>query len=359
MKTLNSLYFPDTTLYSEAQYPPLLLIDKLHYLSPVEQTKNPDLNDIFVEQGFCQVHTPLPLKDDRERFLHLLTDIQSRKDDYRDQLKSLTIAGILAKKAPADEEKTSLVSSLLQDNKINSSQDGLTEKEQAAIWQARLILSLAEILDREEAELAEHLSFWDEQEMQVFRELQGDDEHEEDNPFQELMEIQQKINTPNPAMMTNRCRAWSILAGKEAFKDFPVWLVTREDAAFFLFDAYQKETGTEPYLCDMLNFPVSIGRDFPFVTDSLNKFKNSYSEILSSITEILYNTIALPAATDSPERPIIPANIESEWNKIIDREYPEELYGRKKMKIYFMENFQPAEILSESHFTGNGLLLVF
>ncbi len=122
MKKLNTLYFPDTVIFSESQYPIFLLLDTLHYISPIERVESTDSNDIFVDRGLCQVHTPRPLGEDRDRFIHLIRDIQERKDDYAAQLSALTIAGMSGHQSKSDKEsRTSILSTLLGGDILNQS----------------------------------------------------------------------------------------------------------------------------------------------------------------------------------------------------------------------------------------------
>lgn len=357
MNKLNTLYFPDTAVFSEIQYPLFLLIDKLHYLSPIEISEENEAKDIFVEQGFCQVHTPLPLGEDRERFIHLLKDIQLRKDDYVSQLSALTIEGLAQRGQTDDESKNAIMASLLGGEVLTSGEKEEELEAKSALWQARLVLALGETLDREEEELASHLSFWDEQEMELFKQLQGESEDDEDNPFQELLDIQQKVNTPNPVMMKNRCKAWQKLMGEATPGNTMIWVATRQEAVDYLFDEYEKKTGNEPYLCDKLQLPASIGRDMPFVTDSITEFHQENSQLLETIAEAINGLTSTENQDDLPERPVISPTIETQWDEAVEKQYPENLYGRKGVRIYFLKNFSATDLIKQPVAQGNGILI--
>lgn len=356
MKKLDTLYFPDTAVFSETQYPLFLLINQLHYLRPVEPSEEFLSNDIFLERGLCQVHTPLPLGDDRDRFVHLLKDLQERKDDYAAQLSALTIANLSQKENSDDESRTAILSTLLGSDTI--SKEETNEEEEARIWQARLLLALGEMFDREEEELAGHLSFIDEKELAMFQKLQGESGDEEDDPFQDLLDLQQKISTPNPAMVKKRCQSWLQLYGNENFTNLPIWISTKHEAADYLFDLYEKQTGNSPYLCDKLEFPASIGRDMPYVVDALAEFKEKNAEILKDISNNLINLLEHSDQAELPDRPVISPSLENQWNEAVEESYPENLHGRKSMRVYYFQGCTLPGVLNGSGEQGNGVLLV-
>jgi hypothetical protein len=117
MDTLETLYFPDTVITTDGQSPLFLFFDLVHFLQPVEgdESEQPTagLSDTFMDKGFCQVHTPAPLGTDRDRFLHLVHDIEKRKDDYAAQLSSLTIASMSAPQRNNEASKSAILSELL------------------------------------------------------------------------------------------------------------------------------------------------------------------------------------------------------------------------------------------------------
>ena len=172
MNTLDTLYFPGTVLLSGSQYPLFLLFPQVHILQPVEAGEHDGATaeqpDIFIKNGFCQAHTPCPLGDSRERFLHLIDDIRDRKDDYAAQLSSLTMAAMSVPRQQGDDTTQGIISSLLG-TKAAEDEQAKQETIELALWQARLVLKIAEILDREEEEIAEQLSLLDDREISPFQ----------------------------------------------------------------------------------------------------------------------------------------------------------------------------------------------
>ncbi|MFN2353747.1 MAG: hypothetical protein ABR512_04380, partial [Desulfopila sp.] len=122
MKTLETLYFPDTAILSPRQEPLFLLFPNINIIQPVDKAPASAARDmdIFMESHFCHdhikfhttFHTPHPLGEDRQRFLYLINDIQNRKDDYAAQLSHITLASMSEEKSKDDETEQQIVSSL-------------------------------------------------------------------------------------------------------------------------------------------------------------------------------------------------------------------------------------------------------
>jgi len=121
MNTFDTLYFPDTVLPAHQQFPLAFFFSAIHLLQPVEPGGESDTDQSsatgsypFMETGFCQVHTPSPLGADRDRFLHLLHDIRTKKDNYVEQLSYLSLTSLSAPATRGDQSKQTIISSLLQ-----------------------------------------------------------------------------------------------------------------------------------------------------------------------------------------------------------------------------------------------------
>ena len=165
MNSFDTLFFPETDIFNEKRYPLLLFFTPLHFLQVVEHGPGSVTNseaDLFLKRGLCQAHVPAPLGDNREQFLRLIHDIGEQKEHLVDQLSKLTID---SDPAPAGSEpldfKHSIVSSLLQEYGVKHAN---TEAD-LQLWQARLVLAIAEILDSNEEALREQFSFFSEDEI--------------------------------------------------------------------------------------------------------------------------------------------------------------------------------------------------
>ena len=214
MNSLNSLYFPGTALYSFRQYPLFLLFSKIHLLGVAEHNihgREVQATDSFIKAGFCQTHTPSRLGDDFKRFRHLINDIRNRKDDYASQLSALTLAALSNPSESGEgESQQEIISSLLKSNRAFP--DKRKKQKDIDLWQARLVLAIAEILDCEEEDIAQQLAVLKDEEADLFRELQGEDvDPEKENPFEELSLLRKHMNPPIPGNMQKRFISWKQL----------------------------------------------------------------------------------------------------------------------------------------------------
>src|SRR5665647_2121596 len=99
MNNVIACVFPDTCPNEDLFFPLVQVFDQLVYLQAVEdEPLEKDLSTHFTEQllqqGTLQLFTPVPLGEQRQRFLALTGDMQKRQDDYTSQLSMLTLAGL-------------------------------------------------------------------------------------------------------------------------------------------------------------------------------------------------------------------------------------------------------------------------
>ena len=159
MNSLNSLYFPGTTLSSMGQYPLFLLFPTIHLLQVAEHNihgNGGQATDSFMKAGLCQTHTPSPLGNDLERFTRLVSDIKNRKDDYASQLTTLTLSAMSNSSRKSGDSQQEIISSLLSNSQ--SFPDKEKEQKNLNLWQARLVLAIGEIVDHEEEDIARQLA---------------------------------------------------------------------------------------------------------------------------------------------------------------------------------------------------------
>lgn len=352
-----------------------VLFDTLHLLQPVEPEK--DFHEIhvnpseeegvypFTETAFCQVHTPAKLGEDRQRFLHLVHDIQNRKDNYVEQLSYLSLASLSERSGQGEQQRHSIISSLLQGGTPKAAGAG-TGQDQEALWQARLVLKLAEQLDREEEELACQLAMIDDSEIALFRTLQGElqESGEGDggvDPFQELLELRQKMNLPRPGMMKNRLRAWSRLYLSGALPlSLAVWTTRRLEAAEILFDQYEKEREQTPVHLLRLELPVRFDGEPQQEQQKVAAFRAltqpGRQEFAARIIGLMNR------ATEEGEGPteLVPwaATWEEQWKEQLESAFPACEYGRLALNLYLLPGLSLPSLIGGKGECRNGLLAV-
>ncbi len=353
MQSLNSLYFPETVLPHHLRNCLLLLPDTLHSLQPVEpdpaETDPPAGNDLFMEQSICQAHTPSPLGKDRERFLGLLEEIRTRKDSFAEQLSSLTLAHLSHDQGHGEHNHQTIMSTIL---KGRPAVDGSSEEDtaQAALWQARLVLALAEILDREEAELAETLSDIDETEMALFQELKGEAAGglEEDNPFAELLRIKAKLSQPRPGTIKKRLAAWKTLyASGRIEEQFWLWTACQEEAADLLIESYESASGKDSVPLLRIKLPAQIYMRENDALESIRNFQEKAEKVRRPIIDKLRELVTLEHLNIVDPVALLPdaGTLARDWNELVEYFYPEERFGSRILDLQFLANISLDQLL--------------
>jgi hypothetical protein len=364
MNSLNALFFPATDLYSIRQYPIFLLFQKMHIIRPVEDDptgSGDQSSDSFIKSGFCQVHTPCPLAENRDRFVRLVTDISSRKDDYAAQLSSLILAGTSSASATDDDSERAIRSSLFTPDAEQAKV--VQEDKDGELWQARLVLAIAVILDREEEEIARNLAMLEDDQADLFKELHGDiDEQEEENPFAELNRLESNIGAANSGNMKKRCKAWKTLFLEGNMRQCEIFLTTSQDAGDFLLEAYEKRTNQAGLLAATLALPGLIGWNSAEAYQTVVNFRNQNSELLSRIHEYLSDLIDKSTCTKQATASTAVTTLTEQWNEQLETTFPASQFGRIPVKCYVFPGLPCTTLIGagqpENTAAKNGLLIV-
>ena len=365
MNTLDTIYFPDTRLPLHQQLPLALFFNSVHLLLPVEHDEKEGEAEAsapgrhpFTESGFCQVHTPSRLGRDRDRFLHLLHDIKTRKDNYVEQLSYLSLASLSAPASRGDGSKQTIISSLLRG--MEQDADAANEQERLALWQARLVLSIAEVLDQEEEELALQLATIDDQEIALFRRLQGEiresgDEEvaEEEDPFIELLELKQKMNQPRPGMIKNRLRAWSRLFVSGPLPTFRLWTTRRQEAADILLEQYERESGRAPIALLQIDLPDRISREGNEVSREVEQFRTRMQAQLQEMAEALDKLVTTEIKDATVPALLLPQAEawQEAWNAGLESSFPAIHSGRTTLTLFLLPGMTFSELLGKAQGT--------
>lgn len=365
MNSLNTLYFPGTDIYSIRQYPIFLLFQKIHLIKPVEEDPKDSAEespDSFIKSEFCQVHTPCPLGENRDRFLHLVEDIKNRKDDYAAQLSSLLLASKSGPSTIDVDSERSIINSLLtpQDLQAKSLQ---AEKEEK-LWQARLVLAIGQILDQEEEEIARNLAMLEDDQAWLFKELHGDIEAiEEDSPFAELSQLESNLSAANSGNIKKRYNGWRTLFLESTMQECEIFLTTSQDGGDLLLEAYEKITNLPASCVADLELPGLIGWNSAEAFQSVTSYCEKNKGLLTRIHEALAD---LSQRETFNEQEIKKDNafdaISEEWNVQLETVFPAKQFGRVSVKCYLFPGFTCSTLIgktkSETAKPKNGLLVV-
>lgn len=331
MKSLETLYFPDTAIFTENQIPLFLFADKVHILAPVENISESvnKREDAFIDSRFCHIHTPHPLGEDRERFLYLINDLKNRKDDYAAQLRDVTLASMSEKQGSGDDSGHQIISSLLNSNPGEAKTDG--EQQRERLWQARLVLKIGEMLDREEEEVARSLVALEETEADVLGLLKG--ENDEDDELADLSadleKIKKKLDKPRLEVVGKRLRAWFRLADEASLPACRIWSTTRPEVVDILFTNHERRHDQEPEQIAMFQIPFVPLSHNESIEEAIKNFQQSTRNQLSLLVELLLEEKAEAYAEKEKADHEL-----RKWEIILDEHFPLNQFGRTTVSIY-------------------------
>lgn len=368
MNSLNTLFFPGTAINSLRLYPIFLLFQNILLLSPVENlavegSEGPP--DSFIKSGFCQVHTPCPLGRDRNRFLRLIADIKNGKDEYAAQLSSLTLAAMTVSPTQSEDTERSIVRSLSGTQELPA--EARAKEELEKLWQARLILAIGEQLDQEEEDIALNLAVLENEEQVLFKELQGEDDHEdEDNPFAELTRLEGSLRVNSAGNVKKRYAAWRTLFLAGDFVPCNTFLTRGKESGDILLETYQQQTGKEAQQLVSLELPAFVGWNNDEAGTTVLEFTAKNASLLTSVQEKFTELLDLPTTPRQPlEASAQLLSLAGTWKNQLEIDFPEKRFGRIPVSFYLFPGFPCATLVGKTSAAnsspgnmGNGLLAV-
>jgi len=362
MNSLKTLYFPGTDIYSIRQYPIFLLFRNINIIKPVEDPPSDSAEesaDTFIKSGFCQVHTPCPLGDNRKRFMHLVTDIKNRKDDYAAQLSSLTLAA-MSNRSTGEGSEREIINSIFAPQELQKK--GEKEEKELKLWQARLVLKIGELLDQEEEEIAAHLAVLEDEQQGLFKELQGeaDSFDGEENPFAELTQIKEQMSATHPGNAKKRFSAWQTLFLESDLNNCNIFLTGNPDNGDILLENYEKRSGLTALHAGSLDLPAFVGWNSSEACETALGFHEKHSELIAEITAE-FGTFTETKDSNVLE-PLTSTELGKKWREVLDTNFPEERFGRITVNLYLFPEVTCSALIGKAEPTdqqfSNGLLLV-
>ncbi|MGB3225086.1 MAG: hypothetical protein WBB23_20000 [Desulforhopalus sp.] len=347
MNSFDTLIFPDTDIFNEKNYPLLLFFSPLHFLKLVEAGINSDIDDeftLFSKRGLCQAHTPAPLDDSREQFLHLIRDIKERKEHYLTQLSKLTNASMQTVGNGKVTHSQHKISSLLQEYGL----DHASSDKDLKIWQARLVLVLAEILENTEEDLREELSYLDENEIAMLRSLQTTQDSSEENLLDELEIIKDGLKKPRSKESSKRFDAWLLLMKNQPAPSVKMWLASSRDSAEQIFRKYEAITKSHPIPLLKLAFPAHIMASAEYAVQQIEEFHRATITIHQGlVADFDRVTTAHPYIPDVQES-LLPYGTDwaEQWEVMLHKHFSASRDGRNHVTFYLLPNQPIAQLLS-------------
>lgn len=349
MKPLKALFFPETVPCRNAASQLLLFFDTLLYYLPVEDISD-NTTDFFAGTGLLKSHTPSPLGDDLARFRQLLRDLRGHEDEfYLGYLASLSME---LHKDKDDVSVWSIISNIsgavpqnLQDEKNDA---------KARLWQARLLLKLAEILEQEDLAIAQELAAINARQREMLKRLRGEEELDEEDEGETFIT---EYNTPAsptrlPIRMEQRLWAWGqLFLTDNKTDDRPILATTLPDAAAELFETYEKFCKKAPI--KILSIPLPRLKEMDeerYLAERDALYKKGFDR-LSGFSQSLSGL-----ADGTKEQADVAAKLDAgaaAWPELM-RSFAESSLGENELEVYFLPGMSPHDLFRRHCRVKNG-----
>ena len=337
MNTNTVCIFPDIIPRAEVLFPLVQVFKPVVYLRPVENDPPlaADLSPLcreMVDHDLVRFDCPAPLLDNRERFLRLVHDLQDRRDDYAGQLSYLSLAGL--GNSRKTETKTSIISTLIKQTGIQEEQD---EQRVMTLWQARLLLKLGEIFDREQGDLQDNLERISVREKGLLDELRKDNEQ----PFS-LSKIIPANSEKTDSQLRLRLKAWSRLFGLGSHPiASSIFITTSRDALDLLSEHYESLHKEYPKKIVTLLLPGGPTNDS--FAEQRTAFRNDASDLIAAVHRLLDNPESPNdedfSALDGPD---------CNWATRLEQYYPAAESPRCTLSLYSLPSVIPGRLFLET-----------
>ncbi|WP_457576181.1 hypothetical protein [Desulfomarina sp.] len=362
MKSLHSLYFPETTIYSVRQFPLFLLFSPLHLLRIAEDTLNihaegNQATDTFRKAGLCAEHIPAPLGEDLGRFVHLLQDIKNRKDNYGSQLSGLTLAAMSGSDNLSEDSEQQILNSILGRKQPVRKETGKDKQE--SLWQARLVLALGELLDLEEEEIALQLASLQAEEAELFQELMGDDAPLQDGPARELSLIRQNMDPPHPGNMKKRLESWKQLYREGSVPACDMLVTTEKDVSELIFEFYEKSHQRTAVHLGQVTLPALIHTDIHETVEAIREFRELAMKPLADFSRLIRRLRKSERLEKKIDFDSVFSEFTPDWEAALETHFPAEKFGRIPAGFFSLANTSIPQLLgaeNDSHSNENVIL---
>jgi len=330
--------FPDTMPEVEILFPLVQVFEPVVYLRSVEND-DPDVNaraslyHEMIDQGLVRFDCPAPLGENRDRFLRLVHDLQHRRDDYASQLSHLSLAALSSREE--GESKTSIIGTLMKQTGIEQTKE--EEQRSMVLWQARLVLKLGEIFDREQEELQEHLTKISNREQGLLEKLREEDEQ----PFS-LTRMLNNAGSITDGQLRLQLKAWSrLFALGEGESAGSVFVTTNRETLDQLAEQYEQTLKEPPR--QLLSLLLPGGRTGETFTEQRTAFRKDGAQLLDTIKQVLQT----PGPADTDNRTMLEGP-DSDWARLLEHHFPTADNGRCTLTLYALPGITPAQLFLES-----------
>jgi len=354
----SALSFPETepSIHGMAKF--LIFFDALSYYLPTESDRANNRDNSFFT-NLCTGYAPAPLGEDLARFNRLLREMETSRPGEFSRLFSAAKAPVAT--GPARDQDENSASSVLSAMQMDAdTKTSIQYKER--LWQARLVLKLAEMLDRREAEVRQGLAQVSSDEHKVFASLEGlgeaqtDDLAELSSPGKLQHPKGDDILPDEPSLGTSglliplRLKAWAELYLADSSGQLPVVLATANpESGLTLLDGYENTWRRDPRKLFSLSIPAlqlaGIEGAWDQYLTSRNTFREAAQENLEYFARFLQETAGLAgsATANQEEISMLAENI-STWEEKVKVHFPGRKTDLQKLDLYCFPGISLAEL---------------
>ncbi|WP_319550024.1 hypothetical protein [Desulfogranum marinum] len=332
MSNLKACIFPETVPDASHFLPLVHVFQSLVYLQAIENDPSSaaepgSLLQQFIDRNQLTFFSPAPLGDDRERFLALIADLYNRRDDYAGQLSALALMNL--SDTGKKESRHSIISHL------KGSHQPEQDSREMLLWQARLVLKLGELFDREQKEIYTQLAVLAQKQDNLLQELR----EESDTPFALTQGIHE-ISKDTDSMLFQRLAAWAQVyslgqAPDTAHSNF--FITSDPGVAGKIIDQWENSLPTSP---------SSVAIELPRYEQ-----QKADRDIDPTQFPLLPNkrlqTLCTQLLTGEIDQEEVTSHTQA-WYQELERQYPVDQYGRTRLTLYPFPDLSAKHLFKET-----------
>jgi hypothetical protein len=363
MEPLSSaLIFPETEPSIHDIGNLLFFFNSLSYYLPTESDAE-GLIDQNLFDNLCAGYVPAPLHEDLNRFNRLLGEMEnSRSDDLARLFSSAKSPIATGQIRDRDEASSGSILSALQEDNGKKAHIQLKER----LWQARLILKLAEMLNRRESEVRQGLEKVSSDEQKNFASLAGSNGTESGDPAQfsaleKPLHLKGKIEYPedysaggSAMLVPLRIKAWAELFLADSSPSRPsVIVTTNPDSGSILLDRYENTWRKTPQKLFSLSIPMFPGLGSSesakeqYIASRI-KLRLAAKEDLKYFENFLTETaVSHDSSSDRREDISIDSEHIAAWEETIKIEFPSSATGYQQLDFYCFPGIPSCTLLQK------------
>jgi hypothetical protein len=355
----SALIFPETEPSIPGMAKLLIFFTVLSYYRPIE-SGGPSSGENNLCTRFCNGYTPAPLGAELPRFNRLLREMEtSRPEEFSRLFAAVQPPGVGAGQG-RDPDETSAGSVYAAMHADAALKAGIAHKER--LWQARLLLKLAEILDRRETEVRQGLAQISCLQQKLFASLEGPAE----TASADLIELGDPDKTLLPGaddtlpdasfswtsiqFIPQRLKAWAELFLADSSNLHTLLLATAiPESGAILLDGYENIWRRDPEKLFSLALPpvktAAIDGTWDRFLAARDTFRDTVQENLAYFASFLQEKAGSPgsAPENRAEIAALPENI-SAWEAKLKVRFPDTEKGANKLDFYAFPGISYAEL---------------